>query len=73
MDLQIRIRTKMSWIRNAASECDCSVLRLRVCGAGEGGGAVAGQVRRGPALPHQEELGRSHLQAHADIQGNISI
>jgi hypothetical protein len=49
------------------------VLRLRVCGAGEGGGAVAGQVRRGPALPHQEEPGRSHLQAHADIQGNISI
>jgi hypothetical protein len=47
-------------------------LRLRVCGAGEGGGAVAGQVRRGPALPHQEEPGRSHFQAYADIQGNTS-
>ncbi len=46
-----------------------SIFRLRVCGACEGGGAVAWQERRGPALPHQEEPRGPHPQTHADIQG----
>ena len=46
-----------------------SVARLRVRGAGEGRGSVAGQVWRGPALSHQEEPGGPHTQAHADLQG----
>ena len=42
---------------------------MRVCGACEGGGAVARQERRGPTLSHQEEPRGPDPQTHADIQG----
>ena len=45
------------------------VFRMCVCRAGEGGGPVAGEERRGPAVPHQEEPRGPHPQTHADIQG----
>ena len=40
-----------------------------VCGAGEGRGSVARQIRCGPTLLDQEELGGLDTKAHANIQG----